>query len=214
MLLSNTSVVSVEDGILTLRFARDGDLKGFAASGHDAVLKRVLADGFGLNVMVKGVVGGDTGAPSGATGPGQAAGYGQAAGHGQGAGYGQAAGPGQAAGHGQPTDTDKRPDPGRRQVRDRRPEPDERPRGRAPAVGRPGRPNRWRGQPKRRSGRCRIFPRRTGPPMTMSPPSEPDEEMPQNGTPAGRSPSVPAELTGVDLIQRELGGQVIGEIDG
>ncbi len=83
MLLSNTSVVSVEDGILTLRFARDGDLKGFAASGHDAVLKRVLADGFGLNVMVKGVVGGDTGAPSGATGPGQAAGYGQAAGHGQ-----------------------------------------------------------------------------------------------------------------------------------
>ena len=43
---------------------------------------------------------------------------------------------------------------------------------------------------------------------------EPDEEMPQNGTPAGRSPSVPAELTGVDLIQRELGGQVIGEIDG
>ena len=82
ILLSNTSVVSVEDGILTLRFARDGDLKGFAASGHDAVLKRVLADRFGLNVTVKGVVGGDAGAPP-AAGPGHGA-----------AGSGPAAGPG------------------------------------------------------------------------------------------------------------------------
>ena len=59
MLLSNASVLSVEDGILTLRFPRDGDLKGFSVSGHDAVLKRVLSADFGLNVTVKGVVGGD-----------------------------------------------------------------------------------------------------------------------------------------------------------
>ena len=59
MLLSNASVLSLEDGILTLRFPRDGDLKGFSVSGHDAVLKRVLSASFGLNVTVKGVAGGD-----------------------------------------------------------------------------------------------------------------------------------------------------------
>ena len=66
MLLSNASVLSLQDGILTLRFPRDGDLKGFSVSGHDAVLKRVLSAGFGLNVTVKGVARGD--APAGAPG--------------------------------------------------------------------------------------------------------------------------------------------------
>ena len=72
MLLSNASVLSLADGILTLRFPRDGDLKGFSVSGHDAVLKRVLSARFGLNVTVKGVAGGDT--PAGAPGvrPGRA----------------------------------------------------------------------------------------------------------------------------------------------
>ena len=58
MLLSNASVLSLEDGILTLRFSRDGELKGFSVSGHDAVLKRVLSTDFGLNVTIKGVAGG------------------------------------------------------------------------------------------------------------------------------------------------------------
>ena len=38
MLLSNASVVSLDDGVLTLRFARDGDVKGFTTSGCDADL--------------------------------------------------------------------------------------------------------------------------------------------------------------------------------
>jgi hypothetical protein len=46
MLLSNASVVSLDDGILTLRFARDGDVKGFTTSGCDADLQRVLASSF------------------------------------------------------------------------------------------------------------------------------------------------------------------------
>jgi len=58
ILLSNASVQSLEDGVLTLGFARDGDLKGFTTSGCDADLKRVLSAGFGLNVTVKGVAGG------------------------------------------------------------------------------------------------------------------------------------------------------------
>ncbi len=61
ILLSNASVLSLEDNVLTLRFARDGDLKGFSTSGCDADLKRVLGAQFGLNVMVKGVTGGEAG---------------------------------------------------------------------------------------------------------------------------------------------------------
>jgi len=61
MLLSNATVVSLDDGILTLRFARDGDVKGFTASGCDADLQRVLASAFGLNVRIRAVSGNDTG---------------------------------------------------------------------------------------------------------------------------------------------------------
>ena len=175
ILLSNTSVVSVEDGILTLRFARDGDLKGFAASGHDAVLKRVLADRFGLNVTVKGVVGGDAGAPP-AAGPGHGA-----AGSGPAAGPGQAAGPGRAAPH--PASSGRQSGP-QEPVRSAA-EPADRPLSDLP-------PPDWAGYD-----------------------DEPaDDEPAEDASPAGRSPAVPPELSGMDLIQRELGGQVIGEFEG
>src|SRR5215813_4591925 len=65
MLLSNASVLSLEDGVLTLRFPRDGDVKGFSVSGHDAILKRVLSERFGLTVTIRGVAGGDAGAAAG-----------------------------------------------------------------------------------------------------------------------------------------------------
>ena len=61
-LLRNASVLSLEGGILTLRFPSVGEMKGFSVSGHDAVLKRVLSADFGLNVTVKGVTGADPGA--------------------------------------------------------------------------------------------------------------------------------------------------------
>jgi DNA polymerase III subunit gamma/tau len=69
MLLSNASVLALEDGVLTLRFPREGDVKGFSVSGHDAILKQVLSERFGMNVQVKGM-----------TGPGPAAGGGRAGG--------------------------------------------------------------------------------------------------------------------------------------
>jgi DNA polymerase III subunit gamma/tau len=116
ILLSQASVLSLEDGVLTLRFARDGDLKGFSASRHDAVLKRVLSAGFGLNVTVKGVVG----ATSASSGPSETALSGGAA-------------------------------------------------------------------------------------NDNEPPDEPSAD--------DQAPAAP-ELSGMDLIQRELGGQVIGEIEG
>jgi DNA polymerase-3 subunit gamma/tau len=150
ILLSNASVLSVEDGVLTLRFVRDGDLKGFSTSGCDADLKRVLSSRFGLNVMVKGVVGGDP--PAGRT----------------------------------------------------EPAPDFPGSGPGPVSAGPG---------------------RAGPAAPAQPPAaeyddEPPDEMPPDTdemTPdepsSYRTPAAEPELTGMDLIQRELGGQVIGEIE-
>ena len=50
-LLSNASVLSLEEGILTLRFPRSGELRGFSVSGHDAVLKRVAPVAAGVGVL-------------------------------------------------------------------------------------------------------------------------------------------------------------------
>ncbi len=120
ILLSQASVLSLQDGVLTLRFARDGDLKGFSTSRHDAVLKKVLSAGFGLNVTVKGVAGA------------------------------------------------------------------------ASAASRPPGPGRSATVPPSAGGN--------------------DDQPPDEPTADDQAPAAP-ELTGMDLIQRELGGQVIGEIE-
>jgi DNA polymerase-3 subunit gamma/tau len=70
MLLSNATVESLEDGVLTVRFARDGDVRGFTGSGCDADLARVLGASFGLNVRIRAVTGSDAGAGSRAGGRG------------------------------------------------------------------------------------------------------------------------------------------------
>ena len=148
MLLSNASVLSLQDGILTLRFPRDGDLKGFSVSGHDAVLKRVLTARFGLNVTVKGVAGGDTPAAAPGVRPGRAV---------------PASGPSRQAPVAAPVFAP--PDP---------------------------------------AGYDDDEPPDDVPPDEMSADEpSPDDRMVRT-----------AELTGMDLIQRELGGQVIGEIEG
>ena len=156
MLLSNANVLSLEDGILTLRFPRDGEMKGFSVSGHDAVLKRVLSAGFGLTVTVRGVTGGD--AASGAVGlqPGTPA-------------------PGSGS-------------------------------GRPPA---PARPGSAPATPAPESAPPDFAGQHDEPPEDMPP----DEMPPDEPSPDDRAARV-TELTGMDLIQRELGGQVIGEIEG
>jgi len=153
MLLSHASVLSLEDRVLTLRFPRDGDVKGFSVSGHDAILKRVLNARFGLEVTIKGVAGGDAGPGATARPPGPGAG---------------AAGPA------------------------RRPSS-------APSQSPPAPPEF-------------VPPEFAAPydePPDDVPPGEmaPDEPSPDDRAAAG------TELTGMDLIQRELGGQVIGEIE-
>jgi DNA polymerase III subunit gamma/tau len=148
MLLSNASVLSLEDGVLTLRFPRDGEMKGFSVSGHDAVLKRVLGTNLGLNVTIKGVAGGDV-APAAA---------------------------------------------------------------RPPAARRDPVPAPSESAPPEFAG-----PEFAGPEFT-EPYDEPDDMPPGEMAPDEPSPDDRAvrnaELTGMDLIQRELGGQVIGEFEG
>jgi DNA polymerase-3 subunit gamma/tau len=155
MLLSNASVLSLEDGILTLRFPRDGDLKGFSVSGHDAILKRVLSERFNLNVTIKGVAGGDAGSAARPVWPGP--------------GY-----------------------PGA---------------GRSPAS-----------RPESPPPPASVPPPEFAPPEAAAPYDEPDDMPPGERYEDEPSPDDravrDAELTGMDLIQRELGGQVIGEIEG
>jgi DNA polymerase-3 subunit gamma/tau len=159
MLLSNASVLSLEENVLTLRFPREGDVKGFSVSGHDAVLKRVLSERFGLNVTVRGMTGGDTG-PPGAAGGGTARSGGPAAGG-------------------------------------------------AVAAGRPAAPPRRDPAP--------AAPEFV-PPEFAGLPDGPDDDMPPDedydDEPSPDDQVVQgSELSGMDLIQRELGGQVIGEFD-
>jgi DNA polymerase III subunit gamma/tau len=149
MLLSNASVLSLEDGILTLRFSRDGDLKGFSVSGHDAVLKRVLSADFGLNVTIKGVAAGDVAAQTGRPGTGAPA----------------------AA--------------------------------RPPAVRRDPVPAPSDSAPPDFAGPYDDEPDDMPPDESLRDEPSPDDRAAKN-----------AELTGMDLIQRELGGQVIGEFEG
>ena len=161
MLVSNASVLSLEDGVLTLRFPRDGEMKAFSASGHDAVLKRVLGTNLGLNVTIKGVAGADVTATAGR--PGR-----------PGTGVPAAARP--------------------------------------PAVRRDPAPAPSEAAPPEFAGPEFAGPEFTGPydePDDM-PPGGSHEDEPSPDDRAVRN----AELTGMDLIQRELGGQVIGEFEG
>ncbi|MBO0774210.1 MAG: DNA polymerase III subunit gamma and tau, partial [Actinobacteria bacterium] len=57
MLLSNATVQTVEDGVLTVGFAREGEAKGFAASGYDQDLMRVLRDMLGVPLRVRALSG-------------------------------------------------------------------------------------------------------------------------------------------------------------
>lgn len=61
LLLNPASVDSLEGGVLTIAFPREGEAKGFSTSGHDQVLTEVLNTMLGLSVRVRGVVGGSGG---------------------------------------------------------------------------------------------------------------------------------------------------------
>jgi len=69
IVIGNASLVSLDEAVLTLRFPRQGDVKGFVNSRYEDLLKQVINAMFGINVVVRAVTGGDT-PPAGRPGPG------------------------------------------------------------------------------------------------------------------------------------------------
>ena len=242
MLLSNATVVSLDDGVLTLRFARDGDVKGFTTSGCDADLKRVLAAQFGLSVRIRALSANDPAAggreprprlnavpdqpaarPDGGGGRESAAGPS----HPDAAGGGEDTGniPGQdrpvSAGAGSPAPSAGGHGVGSNAVSTG---PDA-----SPAGDTPGAPAANRRSAATASPAAGGSP--AGQPASSGPARPGAGGRNAGGQPAGRAGLGPgveeaidipdaediaspgqAGISGMDLIQRELGGQIIGEI--
>jgi DNA polymerase-3 subunit gamma/tau len=203
MLLNSASVDSLEGGVLTVAFNREGEAKGFATSGHDQVLTRVLGTMLGLNVRVRAVVGtgagprsGGRAAPADPAAPGSRAGgrAGPRGGTGR-AGHGQddpPDGPGNSPG-GPTAETVAAG-------------------GQQAAKGGPG--NSPEGGGSVRRGAPSATPagpagRETSVPDAPPPAADYDEGWPDDAGPAGGA----AGPTGMELIERRLGGTVIEEIE-
>jgi len=164
MLLGPATVESLEGGVLTVAFPKEGEAKGFASSGCDQVLASTLTTLLGLNVRVRAVVGsGSAGSASRAPARSVAA---------------QAPAPAT-----EPASPPEPDDP-----------PDQAPVAQAPAA--------EAGNP----GEAVPSPRGADDPPTAPPGPE---EWPDDAGSAGDAPGP----TGMELIQRQLGGQVIEEIE-
>ena len=163
ILLGNATVDSLTDGVLTLKFAKEGEAKGFTGSGRDQDLSRALQSIFGAAPQIRATAGGSgassaSGRPDGSGGSGDYPGTAPAA-----AGPDRAGPPGQQTGASQPA---------------------------AAARPAPARPQ----QPPARPGE-----------------DFPDDPGPHESGPGGQD-SGSESLTGMDLIERELGGKVIEEL--
>jgi hypothetical protein len=69
MQLSNATVESFADGVLTLAFAQAGVAKGFLSGGYEKDLGQVLAAIFGITPRIATIVGGSGGEPPPGSGP-------------------------------------------------------------------------------------------------------------------------------------------------
>jgi DNA polymerase III subunit gamma/tau len=61
MMLQNASVVSLDENVLMLRFPRPGDVKGFTTGGYEETLKQALQARYGVNLVVRAISGPDSG---------------------------------------------------------------------------------------------------------------------------------------------------------
>jgi DNA polymerase-3 subunit gamma/tau len=224
IVIGNASVASFDEGVLTLRFPRQGDVKGFQGSKYEDLLKQAIATMFGINVVIRAMTGGGD-APSAGRRAGQpsAPSAPSARGGGQPPSAGQPSPGAQAPGQQAPAQPPAAPRPGY-------PSPG----AVATGAGTPGAAS-MPGQPYREgagdadgaagppwdaagSGPVEGTHPFGGPvsaggdlPPLPPPPSADDEDF----DPDDEDMSAPAvnELTGMALIQRELGAQVIAEFD-
>ena len=181
IVIGNASLVSLDEAVLTLRFPRQGDVKGFANSRYEDLLKQVINTMFGINIVVRAVAGGDTPPPAGGR-PGPAP-------------VPPAAPP--AAPQEPPA---SRPTPAESAM---------------PPVPYPQAPSAsdigsagGAGGTQGPFGKT-AFPSADLPPLP--PPPSPDDEEDFDLEDEDMSDSVPHDLSGMALVQRELGGQVIAE---
>jgi DNA polymerase III subunit gamma/tau len=174
IVIGNASLVSLDEAVLTLRFLRQGDVKGFVNSKYEDLLKQVINTMFGINVVVRAVAGGGD------------------------------------------TPAARRPAP----VPPSPPAPAEpaqsRPESAAPVAAYAPEPSAPGAGPVGGSGSATGsfgstgFPSGDLPPLPP-PPSPDDEDFDPDDE--DMSVAVPNELTGMALVKRELGGQVIAEYD-
>jgi DNA polymerase III subunit gamma/tau len=213
ILLSNATVGSLQDGVLTLSFTREGEARGFTRSGYEEDLKTVLAARFGISPRIKAVSTGAEGggssagrtpSPAGGGKPGVGGGAVQAGAGGGATGGSQADSGGSGAGGADVNGSEARAaGPGNPEASERdatgagnvRGEGADRAGAGRPGAGRPG----AAGASARRAaggggGRAGG---------NSGSPDEPESDD-ANG----------ATLAGMDLIQRELGGEVIADLDG
>ena len=186
IVIGNASLVSLDEAVLTLRFPRQGDVKGFANSRYEDLLKQVINTMFGINVVVRAVAGRRHAAAGRAAGTGSCPAC-------------------RAAARSAPPGIRRRRDPRRRSRPRRRRRYPQAPS--APDAGSAG----GAGSAQGPFGST-AFPSGDLPPLP--PPPSPDDEEDFDPDDEDMSVSVPHDLTGMALVQRELGGQVIAEYDG
>jgi DNA polymerase-3 subunit gamma/tau len=224
ILLEKATVAGLDGGVLTLSFANEGYARGFASSGYDADLSRVLKAMFGISPQIRGVSGpaaaaGATTRPRGAAavspgGPSRPARSGDRGDHGDASSYDYAAPDG-------PDDDD---DPGNYSPPPRGAGPSAQGasasaarkaarRGATGEGGGSGAPGPSRGGSGSRSQRPQPGSgHEPGPQAARDPDDLAAEESAtgQDATPPAGAPGTES-LSGLDLIQRELGGKIIEE---
>jgi DNA polymerase-3 subunit gamma/tau len=181
IVIGNASPVSLDEAVLTLRFPRQGDVKGFVNSRYEDLLKQVINTMFGINIVVRAVTGGDTPPPAGGR-PGPAP-------------VPPAAPP--AAPQEPPA---SRPAPAESAM---------------PPVPYPQAPSATDSESAGGAGGTQGPFGKTGFPSAdlppLPPPPSPDDEEDFDLEDEDMSDSMAHDLSGMALVQRELGGQVIAE---
>ena len=198
IVIGNASVASLNEAVLTLRFPRQGDVKGFLGTKYEDVLKQVLNGMFGMNFVVRAVSGADT-PPAGRPGSGpapQAAPPAAAAPSPDPAPWANTAPAGNAAAAAEPATF-----PGQAPS-----SPPQVPAAAGP-VSAPAQAVSPAGSVGNGSGGA------TRPFGTSELPPPPDDDYFDPDDEDNMSSTTVTELTGMALVQRELGGQIIGEYE-
>ena len=206
IVIGNASVASFDEGVLTLRFPRQGDVKGFQGSKYEDLLKQALNTMFGINVVIRAVTGGgDAPSPGRRPGPGPA----PAAPPAQ-----PPSGQASPSSHGQPPPGQPPAARRHRTTRSRSPSGQAYPRDLAAPPATAG----HAGTSGERRGRRHELVRRPGherrrrPAAAAAAPATDDEDFDPDDEDMSSSTTV-NDLTGMALVQRELGAQIIAEYD-